>query len=316
MICHRATRLLVAGLVLLTSSLALHGQDDPDAGLIQALLESEDEKAFQAAVTAARKGGISEQGILEARFLFLIDLGDFARVAALAPEMEKRKAAFRIEESVIFSVPEEFFGIVEYCQALAALEKGDEDGFKKHIQEAFWNSPRQAAAFAPHIEQLRLERAMARIKIDFTQPFAQQKDGKPVTLAALTDKSNHLVVHFWSPWSAECEENLPDFLAMTRELAHNGIPVVSVLIEESAEALGLAREFRAGIKAKESGDWIVDNSKASLTRKLRVLDLPTVVLLKRDGSVAFNGHPSEDGLWSALAKIAPKIKRPHVQPGE
>lgn len=304
----------------MTSLLSLHGsaQDSPPAPeeekLIQSLFECENEDALQKSITAARKAGIPQQAILEARFLFLVDQEDFAAVAALGPVLKEQKASFRIDDSVIFSVEEEFFSIVEYCYALGALEKGDLTGFKSHITEAFWLSPRQATAFAPHIDRLRRDQTLADLKIDFNRNFTRQADSRKVPLKVLAKESEHLIIHFWSPWSNESEAHLPDFLAMVEELNTHKIPVVSVLIEPGNEALSEAKKFRAALPAKKIGEWIVDNPQASLARKLRVLELPTISVLKVDGSVLFSGHPSEQKLWSTLQKINPKLKRPRVEP--
>jgi hypothetical protein len=46
---------------------------------------------------------------------------------------------------------------------------------------------------------------------------------------------------------------------------------------------------------------------------LRIQNLPTMVLVSPEGSVIFNGHPSEDGLWDALLKLAPDVKRPALE---
>ncbi|NIP96211.1 MAG: TlpA family protein disulfide reductase [Akkermansiaceae bacterium] len=286
----------------------------PRENLVRNLFESENARALAANIAAAEKAGIARQAILEARFLFLIDQEDFAEVAALAPVLEKQKKSFRLEDSEIFSVPEEFFAIIEYCHALAALEKGDQADFKKHITEAFWLSPRQAAAFAPHIEGLRLEQAMAGLRIDLNRKFRQQSGVNEVTLATLANNSKHLLLHFWSPWSAECEANLPDFVAMAQELTRNNVPVVSILIEPGTEAVKMARDYRAGIKETKAGSWIVDNSERSLARTLRVQDVPTVALLSSEGAVLYNGHPSGEGLWTALRQAAPGIERPRLEP--
>ena len=313
-----ATRLLATGLALMTSLLPLSGSaQDSTPGkdaekIIQALFECEDEKALKEAITSAQEAGTPRQAILEARFLFLVDRGDFAAVAALGPVLKEQKASFRIDDSVIFSVQEEFFSIIEYCYALGALEKGDLTRFKHHITEAFWLSPRQATAFAPHIDRLRRDQALAGTKIDFNRRFTRQRDGKEVALRALAKQSEYLVIHFWSPWSNESKAHLPDFLAMVKELNTHKIPVASILIEPGNEALTEANKFRAALPSGEIGDWIVDNLQASLARKLRVLELPTITVLKIDGSVLFSGHPSEKQLWSALQEIDPKLKRPRV----
>ena len=320
--------LFAVGLVILPSLLAQLGftQEDPardtteessttaEEEILQALFECRDENTFKAASTAARQAGISEQAILEARFLFLVDQEDFKAVGALAPTLRAQRASFRIDDSVIFSVPEEFFAIVEYCYALGALEVGDLTRFRRHITEAFWLSPRQATAFAPHIDRLRRDRAIANLKIDLTEAFRRQDDGQEVTLKTLARESDHLVVHFWSPWSNETEAHLPDFLAMVEELDTHQIPVASVLIEPGNEALAEARKFRAALPEENLGNWIVDNSDSSLARKLRVLDLPTITVLGIDGSVLFSGHPSERQLWSTLQKVNPDIQRPRVEP--
>lgn len=282
--------------------------------LVQALFESSDAETLAAAIVQARAGGVPEQAILEARFLFLVDQGDFAAVGELAPVLAKQKAAFRIADSVIFSVPEEFFGIIEYCHALAALAKDDQAAFKKHITEAFWLSPRQAAAFAPHIEEIRQAAAMEKLVVDLTQSFALLSDGTKKSLAGLAGKSEHLLVHFWSPWSNECEAFLPDFIATAQELTRHNIAVVSLLVEPNADALAAAREFRAAIKEENLGEWIVDNPAAPLSRTLRVQDLPAVALLTAKGRVLFSGHPADDSLWDALHKVVPTIERPRLAP--
>ena len=100
---------------------------------------------------------------------------------------------------------------------------------------------------------------------------------------------------------------------MVKELSSHGIPVASILIEPGKEALTEAKKFRAAITAETAGGWIVDNSRESLARKLRVLELPTITVLKIDGSVLFSGHPSEKQLWSTLQAINPKLSRPRVK---
>ena len=74
---------------------------------------------------------------------------------------------------------------------------------------------------------------------------------------------------------------------MVKELNTHKIPVASILIEPGNEALTEANKFCAALPSGEIGDWIVDNSQASLARKLRVLELPTITVLKGDGGKNF-----------------------------
>ena len=99
---------------------------------------------------------------------------------------------------------------------------------------------------------------------------------------------------------------------MVHALETQKIPVISMLIEAGDEALTEARKFCARLSLPKTADWLVDNPRQSLARQLRVLELPTIAVLQRDGSVLFGGHPSEKLLWTTLKKIDPKLERPRI----
>ena len=107
--------------------------------------ERESPAALQAAIEQARKHNISEQAILEARFLFLVDRHDDDAIAALLPEFVKHRATFNLDDSKIFACKEDWLAVNEYVEAIAALNKGDKAAFKQHITEAFWLSPRRTS---------------------------------------------------------------------------------------------------------------------------------------------------------------------------
>ena len=282
--------------------------------LRKALFEPLEPGAFQQAIAAARAGGVHEQAIMEARFLTLIDLGNHAGIGQLVPEMKTLDAAFDIKNSAIFSTREEWHSVIEYSQALAALEKNDRKAFKQHITEAYWLSPRQGTVFAPHIEQLRLKDAMKKVRLDFERTFAIEDTGQQVSLKSIAGDTNHLLLHFWSPWSQECEAYLGDFTATSNELAKNKIAVAAVLAEPSPEVMPDSKLFRDAITEPVACSWLVDDKDEPITRLFRVQNLPTVVLADSNGVILFNGHPSDPALWNALQQVAPNITRPTLLP--
>jgi hypothetical protein len=298
----------------------LKPEEDPYAGLPpkraaleRMLSERGGTETFEAAVKKAREQGVGEQAVLEATFLYHVDRREDDKLAAMLPEFLKRKDSFKLEESEIFAVREDWLAVVEYVQAIAALKKDDRDGFKKHITEAFWLSPRQGSAFAPHIDRLRLDEAMRDLKVDPSAKLAPLFDAEPVELAVLMKDRKALLFHFWSPWSRECEDSMPDFKVTALELQKNGIAVASLLSESTPDALGDARKIVTALGARPPGAWLVDREKDSLHRMLRIQSVPSMVLVSPEGRVIFNGHPSEDRLWEALETIAPEIKRPALK---
>lgn len=283
------------------------------AALERIMSERGTEAELDAAITKAKEQGIAEQAILEAKFLYHVDRQDDEKLAAMLPEFQKRKDSFKLEESEIFAVREDWLAVVEYVEAIAALRKNDKDGFKKHITEAFWLSPKQGTAFAPHIDRLRMDEAMGGVKVEFTTKLASLMAGDEVDLAALTKDKKALFLHFWAPWNQECEASMPDFKVTALELQKKGIAVASVLADSAPEAIHDAKEIVSELGTPPPGAWLVDREKDSLHRLLRIQNLPSMVLVSPEGRVLFNGHPSEDRLWEALIKLAPEIKRPPVK---
>jgi hypothetical protein len=286
-----------------------------EAAVERLLSERGDEKTFAAAVEAARKQGVDEQVILEAKFLYCVDRNDDAGLAALAPAMAewREKKRFRIENSAIFGVEEDWLAVVEYVQAIAALRKGDRAGFKRHITEAFWLSPRQGAAFAPHIERLRMEDAMKKVRLDFSTKLRRLDGAGQVDLADVIAGHKAMALHFWSPWSRECEEYSADFMATARVLEANGIAVVSLLAEEDPRVVEEARKCVEEKAAGVPGLWLRDRVKNPLHTVLRVQSVPVLVLIGPHGRVLFNGHPADGACWKALRQVAPDLKRPALE---
>lgn len=292
-------------------------EDDPYASLppqraaLERLLsERGTPEEFAAAVKMARGHGVSEQAVLEARFLYHVDRREDDKLAAMLPEFMARRDSFKLDESEIFAVREDWLAVVEYIQAIAAIAKNDRDGFKKHITEAFWLSPRQGSAFAPHIDRLRLAESMRDVKIEAGLQLNNLLADTPVALGSLMKERKALLLHFWSPWSRECEESMPDFKAVALALEKHGIGVASLLVESTPDALGDAKSIVAKLGATPPGAWLADREKDSLHRLLRIQNVPAMVLVSAEGRVLFNGHPSEDKLWETLSGIAPDIVRP------
>lgn len=266
---------------------------------------------MEAVIEIARKNGVGEQTLLEARFLYHVDRNEDEKIAAMVPEFLKLRDDFKPGESAIFGQKEDWLAVIEYAQAIAAIRKGDKAAFKTHITEAFWLSPQQAGAFAPRIERLRLDEAMAGVKIDFTIRLSPLgTGGDPVALEKSMKGKKAMVLHFWSPESTECEASLPDFVSTAELLASNGVAMVSLTPPGPAEFLTKATTMINPLKGKNAGEWFIDSTAAPLARDLRIRNLPTMAVVSDTGKILFNGDPADDGFWNTLKKIDARIIRP------
>ncbi|MGC6464122.1 MAG: hypothetical protein ACON5N_00900 [Akkermansiaceae bacterium] len=300
---------LLSGLIL-----ALPAQELDQATrdqLISDLMESRDAKAFEAAYQAGTKSGLPLQTLIEARFLFLVDEGTRASLAAYAPVLQKQLPNFKVDESTIFSTREDFQSIVEYTLALAALENNQPDLFKKHITEAFWLSPAQAGLFEPLITEIRLKQAMAKITLDLSEPIEDQKNpANKTSFQALMGDSKAILLHFWSPWIQQSIESMTPFSAVSKTLTEKKIPTASVLLTGTEDSRKDADHFLRESGVGIPGHWVVDRKKNSLVSLFRVQSFPVVVLLSKEGKVLFNGSPGDPVLWQELKKLDPSIEPP------
>lgn len=307
---------LALSLLLLGSATAQQAEPEPYAhitplqeALERLLSERESPQALDAAIVAAGKLGATNQAILEARFIFHVDRREDAELAAMLPDFLKQKEKFRLSESQIFALEDDWLAVIEYVKAIAALQKDDRAGFKKHITEAFWLSPKQGAAFAPHIDRLRLEEAMRKIKIDFSLPLLDLA-GNKTSLGTFAKDKKAVLLHFFSPWSRECETSIPDFAAVASELAAHDIAVITILGEDGPEVIADTHELLKALPKPAPGAWLSDHPDTPLNKLLRIQSVPAMVLLAPDGKVLFNGHPTNQTLWEKLVIVAPGISRP------
>jgi thioredoxin-related protein len=286
------------------------GSSPREVALDQLLSERNSEKSLDEAIATARKAGISDQAILEARFLYHIDRREDQDIAAMLPDFIKQRENFKLTDSAIFSVKEDWLAVNEYVEAITCLKKGDKDAFKNHITEAFWLSPRQASAFAPHIDRMRLEESMRSVKIDFEVKYDTLNPSEPVTFKSLIQDKKAMLLQFWSPASRECESSLADYATTAKTLTDKGIAMVSILTEDSDASLTNAQKMILPLGEKPPGSWLIDQKEKRIAHQLRVQALPTFVLISNGGQILFNGDPTDDGLWEALKKLDSKITRP------
>lgn len=279
----------------------------------QLLSERDSTEALEKAILSARKLGVSEQAILESKFLFHIDRAEDAEIAKMLPDLVKQGENFKLSDSQIFGSEDDWLAIIEYSRAIVALQKGEKQEFKKHITEAFWLSPSQGAAFAPHIQRLRLMDAMKEVKLDRERKYLNTLDAESTSLGKIMADKKGTLLHFWSPLSPECEATLADFFITAELLTKNGIGVASVLPEASEKVNAAAKAMLVATGKNIVGHWMVDAENSPLSTQLKVQTVPTVVLLDSEGKVVYNGHPGNEEFWILLEKLNPEIKRPEMR---
>ena len=258
------------------------------------------------ALEEAGKAGLGEQVMLEAQLVWGLRRGDVGMLSTLLPELESLARRFDPKLSAGIPTVEELLGLVSYVKALMAREQGDEEAFKKHITEAFWQNPTSAQMFAQAVESMRREKKMDSMKLDL-EVVLTSSQGEATTLKDQLGGGKALLLDFWASWCGPCMALMPELRKKGDFLGKQGVVVVA-MNTDSENAESVADKVRREKDMKMP--WLVEPEDRPYSTVLEIKSIPAMVLVTPDGKVQFFGHPQSPDLWKALKKIDPGIEAP------
>ncbi len=267
---------------------------------------------FEAAIATASKLGINKQVILEATFLYYVDTENYTAIAALHTQFQNQLKEFDLDTSKIFATKEQWQSVIQYSLALKALLNNDETNFKKHITEAYWLSPETASAFSHHITKLRNKKIMQKITIKPEREMHTLNDTKNITFKEIIKDHDAIVLRFWSPWNVQLDKTLPLIQSAAEQCKKGKITFASVLLENDETLIKNAKEIITQTKPELPSLWLIDSNIKSLSKELRISNLPTLVIITKEGKVIYHGSASNNSFWKTLSTIDPNIKKPKL----
>lgn len=130
-----------------------------------------------------------------------------------------------------------------------------------------------------------LPAAGLRDRIDFTLP---DMNGNPVSLGTFLGKKPVLLV-FWATWCPSCNEAVP---AINRIHAESGGGErLQILALDYKESKAKVASF---VRNKQVAYPVLLDKRGTVARKLRILGIPTYILIDAAGRTAFRGYEPPD----------------------
>ena len=296
--------------LLFTYSLA---NADPQREQLEAdLFTVRTPQGFELTKEQASSAGIHQQVILEATFLYYVDTENYKGIISLHEKFQEHLEKFDLDKSKIFATKEQWQSVIEYSLALKALENEQEDTFKKHITEAFWLSPETASAFSHHITTVRNKKIMANITISPERGMLILENQNPVSFKNIIKDNDALVLRFWSPWNQQIDTTYPYIINAAQQCSQNKIAFASVLTGSDKALIDSAKDIINTNKPVLPSQWLIDSNVKSFAKQLRIADLPTVIIITKDGKITYHGSASNTLFWQNLTAINPKIKQPNI----
>ena len=122
-------------------------------------------------------------------------------------------------------------------------------------------------------------------------------DGSEVTAADLAGKV--VLLDVWATWCGPCHIQADILRAAAPSLEAHGVTIVGI---NSGETLGTVRDF----VARKPFPWtVLVDIEEQLTGDLEILGLPTLLIVDRDGTIAFRqtGILSAERIDAEVARI-------------
>lgn len=298
------------GCVFATFSLAHAAGDPPEKALLDAARNLEVD--FFDAYEAANKVGVGEAELVQARVLRSLMTGDLRGLLAMIEKIEAHKGSFSTgydpnadPSPYAFSSPREVEGLIEVLKAVRAFQAEDHGAFETHAKNAYWEWPTWPQVFQLHnlIQQQRGEEILARYMENLTLSLEtplRNLAGDPIALRDLMAGHKAVLLDFWASWCGPCIRLMPELQQRANTLPAQGIYVAGVNTDKD-DPLSKAAE----VKEAQNMDmpWLVESEAQTLSQQLAIDSIPRMVLIAPDGKVLFNGHPLDEALTAALARL-------------
>ncbi|MBL9145834.1 MAG: redoxin domain-containing protein [Verrucomicrobiaceae bacterium] len=271
---------------------------------MEMLTSARSTEQIEAAAAKARRAGITNQRIAEAKMLFGIKTQDAAYLKMLLPDLEIIAQKFEQQPSLAgIRTVEQWRGLVSYTEAMVSMEQRNQDKFREHITDAIWNFPQQAELFGQAIEKFQLQQKMDMWVIDFSTPLIEA-GASETTLGALIGSKKALLLFFWSSNVEASVQTLEAAEKLYHHLRGSNIVVATVNVG-TTEAESTTEKVRD--EKKLTLPCLVESSQRVLVRQMEITSLPRAILITQQGRVIFHGHPMDDSIWKSLKRVVPTV---------
>ncbi len=235
---------------------------------------------------SARDAGASAVDIGVAKMLRSLRSGDEDLFLAGWSDVGGNSEALRESEllALMGSDDEETIGLFSGLGHVLSLRvDGDHQSYRTALLDLVWEYPVFSDIIMSWEVSARERERMASLRIPLDLPF-QSAAGEDVTLGSLMEGNEALLLDFHASWCGPCMNVLSTIDQHLPKLERNNVLLVGINTESLADARKVKERFNLQVP------WLAEPDGRPLSELLRIQGIPTFVLVKPDGSVAFMDH--------------------------
>ncbi|MBD5780165.1 TlpA family protein disulfide reductase [Pelagicoccus sp. NFK12] len=273
-------------------------------------LAKDKESDFASELAAAQEAGMPSDWILEAEIIRALSTGNANAMFDLIPRIEAAGDDFRYGVGRDFYSAQQLAGFADVLRCVVAYRAGDMETFEKYAVSSYEKAPDFNGAFGigELLAQQRREAAQEAAMADFRVPMdlvLASADGESKSLREWMGDDEVMLVDFWASWCGPCIRLMPSLKEKEEQLSKQGVFVAGINTDRR-DQLKNATSIRDR-EGMESVPWLLDRNGGDLSGMLMVDSIPRMVLIDREGSVLYNGHPSDPSLGIALAELGVEL---------
>lgn len=287
-------------------------EDAGDEARLEALIETaKDEEAdFDSAYAEAEQAGWPADWLLEARLVRALVQGELENLMALLPEIDEAGDEFRYGIGRTFISEMQLDGFADTLRCVQAYQSDDMEAFVDLAVSSFRKSPEFNKAFGIgdllshyHYQQVQ-ESSLADLSVPMDLELSSV-EGETKSLKEWMGDKDAALLDFWASWCGPCIRLMPSLKEKSATLSSQGVFVAGVNTDQG-DQLGSAKKVRQQ-HGMESVPWLLDPNGSALSGHLMIDSIPRMILVDREGTILYNGHPSDPALGDALAKVGAKL---------
>ncbi len=273
-------------------------------------LAKDKDSDFAAAFSSATEDGMAADWLLEAEIVRALSTGDGEAMFDLITRIDEVGEDFRYGIGRDFYSAQQLAGFADVLRCVVAYKAGDIESFEKYAISSYAKAPGFNGAFGigELLANQRMEAVQKAALADFHVPMdlvLASADGESKTLTEWMGEDEVMLVDFWASWCGPCMRLMPSLKEKQAKLSAQGVFVAGVNTDSRDQL-----ENATGVREREgmeSVPWLLDRNGGDLSGMLMVDSIPRMVLIDREGTVLYNGHPSDPELGVALAKVGVEL---------
>ncbi|MDQ8186423.1 TlpA disulfide reductase family protein [Pelagicoccus sp. SDUM812002] len=305
----KITRSILAAAIVASSALTGFSATEEEHDALIALAKDK-ESDFATELPAAVDEGMSSDWILEAEIIRALSTGDANAMFDLIARIDAVGEDFRYGVGRDFYSAQQLAGFADVLRCVVAYREGDKEKFEKYAVSSYEKAPGFNGAFgigellANQRRDAVQEEAMADFRVPMDMVLANV-EGESKSLTDWMGDDEVMLVDFWASWCGPCIRLMPSLKEKQENLSKQGVFVAGINTDRR-DPLKNATSIRER-EGMESVPWLLDRNGGDLSGMLMVDSIPRMVLIDREGSVLYNGHPSDPSLGDALAKVGVEL---------